>query len=205
MRSVGHSQSSWAIGCHSASCWKPSTLRTASRHWEQRGVLQQAWYTIFGQESCRTKVSRILRIFVPNFAPNFAPNFPRIFRGLLVLRFVGDGDQKKIHQNSPPFFNAKFPGKHEKLIFTEFFWRAGKVILSALTRSWWIRLGQKSQKFPSSTVKNVPNRHPPKRWVLFMFWHFVFFCFFVFFPPDSSYFSLFLDILKPKMAHQRGL
>ena len=33
---------------------------------------------IFRPESCRTKVSRIFRFFVPNFAPNFAPNFPRI-------------------------------------------------------------------------------------------------------------------------------
>ena len=71
---------------------------------------------MLGQESGRTNVSRIFRIFVPNFAPNFAPNFPRIFRGLFVLRFVGDGDQKKIHQKSPPFFNAEFPGKHEKNI-----------------------------------------------------------------------------------------
>ena len=50
-----------------------------------------------------------------------------------MLRFVGDGDQKKIHQKSPPFFNAKFPGKHEKKIFTKFFWRAGKVINSAFS------------------------------------------------------------------------
>ena len=47
---------------------------------------------LLGQKSCRTKVSRIFRIFVPNFAPNFAPNFPRIFRGLFVLRKPkGDG------------------------------------------------------------------------------------------------------------------
>ena len=69
-----------------------------------------------GQKSCRPKVSQIFGIFVPDFAPNVAPNFPRIFRGLFVLRFVGDGEQKKIHQKSPPFFNAKFPGKHEKII-----------------------------------------------------------------------------------------
>ena len=51
---------------------------------------------LLGQESRRTKVSRI---FVPNSAPNFAPNFPRIFRGLFALRFVGDGDQKKFTKN----------------------------------------------------------------------------------------------------------
>ena len=33
-----------------------------------------------------------------------------------MLRFVGDGDQKKIHPKSPPSFNAKFQGKHEKNI-----------------------------------------------------------------------------------------
>ena len=31
---------------------------------------------LLGQKSCRTKVPRIFRIFVPNFPPNFAPNFP---------------------------------------------------------------------------------------------------------------------------------
>ena len=58
---------------------------------------------LLGQESCRTKVSRIFRIFVPNFAPNFAPNFPRIFQGFFVLRFVGDGDQKKFTKNPRHF------------------------------------------------------------------------------------------------------
>ena len=71
--------------------------------------------------------------------------------------------------------------------------------------SWWVRLGQKSQKIPSFTVKNAPNRHPPKRWVLFMSWHFVFFCFFVLFSPDSSYLPLFLDILKPKNGPPKGV
>ena len=65
-------------------------------------------------------------------------------------------------------------------------------------------MGQKSQKIPSFTAKTAPNRHPPKRWVLFMSWHFVLFCFFVFFPPDSSYFPLFLDILKPKWPTKGG-
>ena len=59
--------------------------------------------SFLGQESRRTKVSRIFRIFVPNFTPNFAPNFPRIFRGLFVLRFVGDGDQKKFTKNPRHF------------------------------------------------------------------------------------------------------
>ena len=80
-----------------------------------------------GQKSCRTKVSRIFRIFVPNFAPNLAPNFPRIFRGLFVLRFVGDGDQKKFTKN-PRHFSMQNSQANTKKIFTKFFWRAGKEI-----------------------------------------------------------------------------
>ena len=94
-----------------------------------------------GQESCRTKVSRIFRIFVPNFAPNFAPNFPRIFRGFFVLRFVGDGDQKKFTKN-PRHFSMQNSQANTKKIFTKFFWRAGKVTIEAailnrvLDRDW---------------------------------------------------------------------
>ena len=61
-----------------------------------------------GQKSCRTKVSRIFRIFVPNFAPIFAPNFPRNVWGAFVLRFVGDGDQKKFTK-IPAIFQCKIP------------------------------------------------------------------------------------------------
>ena len=55
------------------------------------------------------KVPRSFRIFVPDFAPNFAPNFPR-----------GKRRPEKIHQKSPLFFNAKFPGKYEKMIHQNF-------------------------------------------------------------------------------------
>ena len=64
---------------------------------------KECWTNLLGQQSCRTKVSRIFRFFVPNFAPNFAPNFPRIFRGVFVLHFVGDGDQKKFTKNPRHF------------------------------------------------------------------------------------------------------
>ena len=104
------------------------------------------WPNWLGQESRRTKVSRIFRIFVPNFAPNFAPNFLRIFRGLFVLRFVGDGDQKKFTKNPRHFSMQNSQATTEK-IFTKFFWRAGKVtienhehILQSLSQ---VALGQK--------------------------------------------------------------
>ena len=33
-----------------------------------------------------------------------------------MLHFVGKRRPEKIHPKSPPFFNTKFPGKHEKNI-----------------------------------------------------------------------------------------
>ena len=72
-------------------------------------------YISLGQESCRTKVSRIFRYFVPNFPRSLHrifPNFSRTFRA----SFRGRRRPEKIHQKSPPFFNVKFPGKHEKNI-----------------------------------------------------------------------------------------
>ena len=50
--------------------------------------------------------------FCPEFCSEFSPNFSRSFRA----SFRGKRRPEKIHQKSPPFFNAKFPGKHEKKI-----------------------------------------------------------------------------------------
>ena len=83
-------------------------------------------YVLLGQKSCRTKVSRIFGIF----APNFAPNFPRSFRGLVVLRFAGDGDQKKFTKN-PRHFWMQNSQANTKKIFTKVFWRAGQWFFSA--------------------------------------------------------------------------
>ena len=82
--------------------------------------------TTLGQKSRSPKVPRIFQIFVPNFSPNFAPNFPRIFRGFFVLRFVGDGDQKKFTKN-PRHFSMQNSQANTKKIFTKLLWRAGKV------------------------------------------------------------------------------
>ena len=62
-----------------------------------------------------------------------------------------------------------------------------KVILSGKqccgsNPSWRVHLSQTFQKVSGFTVK-MTQRHPPKRWVLFMSWHLVLFCFFVFFSP----------------------
>ena len=59
----------------------------------------------------------------PELCPEFCSEFsPEIFEDFSC--FVSwETETRKIHQKSPPFFNAKFPGKHEK-IFTKLFWRA---------------------------------------------------------------------------------
>ena len=72
------------------------------------GLVEPLALRVFRSESCRTQISRIFRIFVPNFLPKFPPNFPRNFQGFVVLRF------RTRRQKSPPFFNAKSPGKNEK-------------------------------------------------------------------------------------------
>ena len=50
--------------------------------------------------------------FCPEFLSAFPPNVLRIFRA----SFRGKRRPEKIHQKSPPFFNAKFPGKYGKKI-----------------------------------------------------------------------------------------
>ena len=91
-------------------------------------------YYLLGQRSGRTKVPRIFRIFVPNFLPNFAPNFPRIFRGVFVLCFPGNGDQKKFTKNPRPF-SMQNSQANTKKIFTKCFWRAGEVIICVPKRT----------------------------------------------------------------------
>ena len=83
------------------------------------GNAPEFWAKTLGQKSCRTKVPRIFRIFVPNFAPNF----PRIFLRRFFFCFVSwETETRKIHQKSPPFFQYKnSQAKHEKKIFTECF------------------------------------------------------------------------------------
>ena len=92
------------------------------------------WPYFLGQNSCRTKVSRIFRFFVPDFAPNFALNFPRVFRGFFVLRFVGNGDQKKLTKN-PRHFSMQNSQANSKKKSTKCFWRAVKVTI--LGKSKW--------------------------------------------------------------------
>ena len=66
--------------------------------------------------------------FCPEFCSEFSPNFSRTFRA----SFRGRRRPEKIHQKSPPFFNAKFPGEHEKNIH--------KILLESRQRSFFCRL-----------------------------------------------------------------
>ena len=102
---------------------KTRTWYEASRHVYAKARLRNPEY--LGQKSCRTNVPRIFRIFVPDFAPNVAPNFLRIFRGLFVLRFVGDGDQKNFTKN-PRHFSMQNSQATSKKKSTKVLWRAGK-------------------------------------------------------------------------------
>ena len=54
--------------------------------------------------------------FCPEFLSEFFPNFLSNFRA----SFRGKRRPEKIHQKSPPFFNAKFPGKYGKKIHKMF-------------------------------------------------------------------------------------
>ena len=113
-----------------------------------------------GQKSRRTKVSPNFSNFRPEFCheycSEFSPNFLRSFRG----SFRGKRRPEKIHQKSPPFFNAKFPGKCEKNIHKILLerrrskihtlgWISGDVLVpwkgSVLTREpfQWIHLSSK--------------------------------------------------------------
>ena len=100
------------------------TISTIAILWPVKAMFEKRAATVevdtfifLGQKSCRTKVPRIFRIFVPNFAPNVAPNFPRIFRGVFVLRFVGNGDQKKFTKN-PRLFSIQNSQANTRKIFT---------------------------------------------------------------------------------------
>ena len=59
--------------------------------------------------------------FCPEFCSKFFPNFSRNFRASFR------GRRRPEIKKSPPFFNAKFPGKHEKNIHKILLKRAGKV------------------------------------------------------------------------------
>ena len=54
--------------------------------------------------------------FCPGFCPEFCSEFSPKFLRSSRASFRGKRRPEKIHQKSPPFFNAKFPGKYEKYI-----------------------------------------------------------------------------------------
>ena len=57
-----------------------------------------------------------------------------------MLRFVGDGDQKKFPKNSRQFSMRNCQASTKKK-FTKFFWRADKVTIFALVVAFLVRKG----------------------------------------------------------------
>ena len=100
-----------------------------------------------GQKIAERKFPEFFRIFVTAFAPNFAPNCPdisRIFRASFHLK----RRPEKIHQKSPPFFNAKFPGKYEKYI--------NNILLESRQSNILICQGKSSQNAQSKPQNESP-------------------------------------------------
>ena len=114
---------------------------------------------VLGQKSCRTKVSRIFSIFRPEFCPEFrsefSPNLLRSFRA----SFCGRRRPEKIHQKSPPFFNAKFPGKFEEKIHNMFLesGQSNKVLILKSFRGLWTE----NQGAPKTRNSTTTDPTPP--------------------------------------------
>ena len=64
--------------------------------------------------------------FRPEFGTEFCSNFPRNSSGVFRASFRGKRRPDKLHQRSPPFFNANSQATSKKKS-TKVFWRAGKV------------------------------------------------------------------------------
>ena len=79
-----------------------------------QGTLQVTKQVIRSEKLQNESFSQIFRIFVPDFASNFAPNFALNSLRSFRASFRGKRRPEKIHQKSPPFCNAKFPGKFEE-------------------------------------------------------------------------------------------
>ena len=88
-------------------------LRPASRLKSQRFRSQK----LQNASSPNSEFSKFSSRILPRILLRICPGF---FWGVFVLHFVGNGDPTKIHQKSPPFFNAEFPVKYEKNIHNIF-------------------------------------------------------------------------------------
>ena len=91
-----------------------NTHKRVLRYYLRPEKVAERKFPEFFEFSCRILPRILLRIF------------PEFFE---VLRFVGNGDQKKFTKN-PRHFSMQNSQANTKNIFTKIFWRAGKVILS---------------------------------------------------------------------------
>ena len=94
------------------------------KHVAIRGVLSSIAFFLKSEKLQDRKVSPNFSNFCPEFCPEFcAEFFPEFFEEFFVLRFAGNGDQKKFTKKSLPFFDPKISlAKHEKkMIFHKVF------------------------------------------------------------------------------------
>ena len=96
---------------------------------KKRRILSRLWLSCLfslGQESCRTKVSRVFE-FSSRILPRILLRiFPEFFKDFSC--FVSwETETRKNSPKIPTIFQCKFPGKHEKNIH-KMFWREGQVI-----------------------------------------------------------------------------
>ena len=98
-------------------CVTPKETKNTPKYWGAHDLQNESFpnFSIFRPEFC------------PEFCSEFSPNFLS-FRA----SFCGRRRPEKIHQKSPPFFNAKFPGKFEEKIH-KMFLESGQV---KVTKYW---------------------------------------------------------------------
>ena len=133
-------------------------------------------------EQVQNEKSPNFRVFDPNFAPKSAPNFPRIFRGPLVLCFVGNRDHNKKITKNPRHFSMPNPQANSMKKYTRaFFWCARTTPISKKKRSENAWANEKihvgSQKFQESLRELLPElwvSHCTSRETPFREWDFAF-------------------------------
>ena len=86
--------------------------------------------------------------FFSEFCSDFSPNFLRIFRAL----FPGKRRPLKIHQEAPPFFNAKSLAGKVKEKITKVSWRAGKLRYSAIGCYTWKTKSDRVYLYPIARI-----------------------------------------------------
>ena len=109
---IDKNSKNWYVLCCFGSLPTPSFLCPLPFSPDWDGISEQSIRSGKSQNESFPNFSNFRPEFCPEFCSEFSPNFSRTFRA----SFRGRRRPEKIQQKSPPFFIAKFPGKHEKII-----------------------------------------------------------------------------------------